>query len=316
MENYLKSKKCFKLILGAGNKNYDEITKLTMLYSKAGCRFFDVNASMEAILAAKKGIELANVKDKCFICVSIATKNDPHLIKCKINPKKCISCALCKNVCPQKAINDFKIDENKCIGCTKCNEICPKDAIEKYSTKISFSKVLPPLIKEGIDCIEYHVIENNNREVMKGLKTITNLFKGILSVCLDRSKLGNYELIKRLKIMKNSCNNIFIIQADGAPMSGGSDDYRTTLQAVATADIIEKAKITPYIMISGGTNSKTTELIKLCNIPICGVAFGSWARKMVREYIEAEDFFENKEIFNQALKKAKELVDKTGEINV
>ena len=32
-----------------------------------------------------------------------------------------------------------------------------------------------------------------------------------------------------------------IIQADGYPMSGGEDDYNTTLQAVATADVINKA---------------------------------------------------------------------------
>ena len=60
-----------------------------------------------------------------------------------------------------------------------------------------------------------------------------------------------------IKMLKNSCNNIFMVQADGAPMSGGSDDYRTTLQAVAMADIVDKANITPYIFISGGTNSKT-----------------------------------------------------------
>ena len=33
-----------------------------------------------------------------------------------------------------------------------------------------------------------------------------------------------------------------IIQADGFPMSGGDDNYKSTLQAVATAEIVMNAK--------------------------------------------------------------------------
>ena len=314
IKEYLDSKKCFKLICGAGNKNFDEITKLCALYSAAGCRFFDVNASVDAVKAAKKGIEISKKENECFICVSVGTKNDPHLSKCIINADNCISCGTCESVCIQKAIaqgdNSYIIDENKCIGCGKCIDVCPANTIKRYSKEISFSKILPPLIREDIDCIEYHTITDNEEEVLKGWETITELYKGALSVCLDRSKIGNERVKSRLKSMKEKCNNIFMIQADGAPMSGGSDDYRTTLQAVAMADIVEKSEITPYIIMSGGTNSKTMELAHLCNIGVYGFAVGSYARKIVKEYIEREDFLTNEEVFNQALQIAKELVNK------
>lgn len=312
MIDYLNSGRCFKLICGAGNKNFDEITKLCALYASAGCRFFDLNASVDAVRAAKDGIKLAGKEEECFICVSVGTKNDPHLSKCKIDCEKCINCGCCENVCLQKAISQGNfsrvIGEEKCIGCGKCIEVCPVQAIERYSKEISFAEILPPLIKEGIDCIEYHTITDNEEEVMQGWAEITKQFDGVLSVCLDRSKLGNEKLVNRLNAMKNACQNTFMVQADGAPMSGGADNFRTTLQAVATADIILKANITPYVIMSGGTNSKTMELARMCDLNVSGFAVGSYARKIVKEYVENENFLEDKGLFVKALEIAKELV--------
>ena len=313
IEEFLESKKCFKLICGAGNKNLDEITKLCALYAAAGCRFFDVNASVEAIQAAKKGIKFAGKEEDCFICVSVGTKNDPHLSKCKIDSEKCVSCGSCEKVCLQKAISqgDFSclINEKKCVGCAKCIEICPVQAIERYSKEISFSEILPPLIKEGVDCIEYHIITDNQEEIMQGWKTITDLYNGVLSISIDRSKLGNDGVIEKLLKMKEGCKNILIIQAEGKPMTGGKDDFNTTLQAVAMTDTIIKADITPYVIISGGTNSHTKELAKLCEVDYTGIAVGTYARKIVKEFTERDDFLKNKDIFERALNVVKDLVN-------
>ena len=124
--------------------------------------------------------------------------------------------------------------------------------------------------------------------------------------------MSNEKLICRLKeMLKDRESYTTIIQADGAPMSGGKDDYKTTLQAVAAAEIIQNANLPVYILLSGGTNSKTSELATLCGIDFCGVAIGSFARKIVREYTDRPDFYTNPEIFNSALKIAKNLVDTT-----
>jgi hypothetical protein len=61
-------------------------------------------------------------------------------------------------------------------------------------------------------------------------------------------------------------------------------------------------------MLSGGTNSKTAELAKLCGINYWGIAIGSWARKIVKPYITDSDFFENKTLQQKAVSIAKELV--------
>ena len=54
IKDLLESKKCFKLVCGAGHEDAFEVERLVYLYAKAGCRFFDLNASPEIVLAAKR----------------------------------------------------------------------------------------------------------------------------------------------------------------------------------------------------------------------------------------------------------------------
>ena len=60
------------------------------------------------------------------------------------------------------------------------------------------------------------------------------------SVCLDRQNLSNFFLENRIEKIKKISEDKLIVQADGLPMSGGENDYNTTLQAIACADIINK----------------------------------------------------------------------------
>jgi hypothetical protein len=63
---------------------------------------------------------------------------------------------------------------------------------------------------------------------------------GHISMCLDRLHLSNFAFEKRIEKAKEIAKERLIIQSDGYPMSGGEDDYNTTLQAVSTADILNK----------------------------------------------------------------------------
>ena len=130
-----------------------------------------------------------------------------------------------------------------------------------------------------------------------------------ISVCLDRNYLSNQHLISRIKSLKEVTRDRLVIQADGIPMSGGSDDFNTTLQAIAIADIIRKNKIPAFILASGGTNSKTRELADLCGVRVNGVAIGTHARKIVADLIKAEDFEENMELIKKATDIAQELIN-------
>lgn len=309
LKDLLESKKCFKLVCGAGNEDSTQVEKLTALYAKAGCRFFDLNASQEIVDAAKRGLKFAGIDD-AFLCISVGIKGDPHVNKAQIDYEKCIGCGQCDEICPQKAIRYHKVKKHCCIGCGKCVKICPKGAISYLSEPKELADILPPLIEKGIDCIELHAMGDNIDEINTKWNYIKNNFDGLLSICTSRGELSDKGLVCRIKNMIDGLEpNRVIVQADGFPMSGTKDDYKTTLQAVATAEIVQNANLPVYIMLSGGTNSKTAELAKMCSIDYHGVAIGSYARKIVEEYIERDDFMTNQSVFNQAVKIACNLVD-------
>lgn len=306
----LKEKKCFKLICGAGNEDEKEVEKLVFLYAKAGCKFFDLSANLNIIKAAKRAIKKCNDKEKRFLCVSVGIKGDPHINKAKIIKNKCIKCKKCEKICPQNAIKKGTVIKEKCIGCSTCLNECKNNAIQIECNYKNLNEILPPIISEEIDCIEFHAISDNENDIYEKWKVINSLYKGILSICIDRQKLCNEKLSICLQEMIKSRNPYTtIVQADGTPMSGGKDDFKTTLQAIATAEIVQNQKLPIFTIISGGTNSKSTELAKLCNIEINGVAIGSFARKIVKEFISKDDFYNNKTNFNKALNIAKNLID-------
>ena len=92
-------------------------------------------------------------------------------------------------------------------------------------------------------------------------------------------------------------------------MSGNDDEYGTTLQAVATAQLFQNSKLPIYIMMSGGTNTRSTELAKLCGVKPHCVAIGSYARKILKEYLQMEDLLDNTKAMDEAVKIAKALVE-------
>ena len=306
----LEAKKLFKLVCGAGNENCVEVEKLVTVYSLAGCEMFDISANLEVLNAAKRGIVRSGICDNRYICVSVGLKGDPHMDKSNINPKTCIKCGACSAVCLQSAIDkDFTVNKTNCIGCGKCKKVCPTTGIYMTSETKDLNEVLPRLIKSGIDCIEFHAISENEEETMSTWQTINQLYDGMLSICVDRSKLGNEKLLCRVKKMLSTrAPYTTIIQADGAPMSGGADDFKTTLQTVATAEIFQDENLPVYILLSGGTNSKTTKLAHQCGIFAHGVSVGSFARKIIKPYLSRTDFFENKTAFDTAVEVAKKLV--------
>ena len=292
--DYLESKKCFKLVLGANNSDYEEIFKLAMVYSSIGCRFFDIEASTDALNSLIKGIEHSKIKRQdIFICISVGVNQDPHLTKYKIDPKKCKNCLKCKDLCLQDAIyfdKTTKINEKNCIGCSKCyNETkCP--ALISYQKTRDWKEFLPSLF-DKVDCIEFHIITDDIEEIDKKWDYLCSNYNGLLSICCDRSYFGDRKIIGQLKKMIKKAERKVIIQADGAPMSGGCNDYKTTLQTIAFVDLINKSDIeNAFVIMSGGTNSKTMELARLLDVKNNGAAFGSYARKIVKQYLNSSNY--------------------------
>lgn len=309
LKELLETKHCFKLVCGAGNEDIEEIKRLVYLYAIAGCRFFDLSANGDVILAAKEALDIAKVYD-AYLCVSVGIKNDPHVKKAVIDYDRCVNCGACEEICPEGAIHYAKVKKEKCIGCGRCWRVCSRAAISYISEEKDLNEVLPKIVETGIDCIELHAMGLNDEEVFSKWKYINDNFEGLLSICTSRGQLSDEAMVKRIeKMLENRKPYSTIVQSDGFPMSGGDDNYKSTLQAVATGEIVQNAKLPVYLILSGGTNAKTTELAKMCDISYHGVAVGSYARKIVRRYVERPDFWTNPEVLNSALEIAKPLID-------
>lgn len=299
----------FKLVCGAGNEDCESVKRLVYVYAKAGCRFFDLSARKEILESAKAALKLANVND-AMLCVSVGIKGDPHITKAKINESKCIKCGNCFRNCPNDAIfSSIIIDEKKCIGCGICSKKCPTEAISMFDKDVNVKEILPYMVENGVEVLELHIMGHDKKDLASKWNVINDCNPKFASICIDRENFGNKEALSRIKEMiAYRKPYTTIIQADGIPMSGADDTFKTTLQAVAMAEIIQNANLPVHIMISGGTNSKTRELAELCGIKYWGIAIGSWARKIIKEQLNTKDFWRNEEIQNSAIKIAKALI--------
>ena len=319
LKNILKEGRYFKVVCGAGNEDTEEVRKLTLVYTLAGAVGIDISANVEVVEATMKGIDQAyglaeligkEIKIRPFINVSVGLKGDPHVRKAKIDVDKCTQCGLCLDACEQDAIDyDYNVVNIRCIGCGKCAEVCQFESVIFFTRKVDFNEILPKCLDAGAENIELHAIIDDDDSVMSDWQVIDDLVQdNFVSMCLDRSQLSDSHLISRINSVYKISGERTIIQADGAPMSGGSDNFNTTLQAVAIADIIRKSKIPVMILGSGGTNSKSGELARMCNVSLNGVSIGTFARKIIRELITREDFETDQSLIKNAVGIAEILV--------
>ena len=334
MDSLLKSAKFFKLVCGAGNEDLEEVKALSFVYTLAGAKGMDVSANSKVVKSCVEGINLAisflSEAEKInfikpFITVSVGMPGDHHVRKAFIN-NDCISCNLCIPACPTDAIpNNLIVTDNKCIGCGDCSAVCPVDVISYSHNEKELKQILPACLAAGAEQIELHAAVKEDETIIKEWKLINEINReGHVSMCLDRLHLSDFSLEERIKKAKDVSGERLIIQADGYPMSGGEDDFNTTLQAVAIADVINKRfnkkidrknnknvyknKNEINILISGGTNSLTASLAKQNDVRFQGVSIGTFARKIVKEYISQKDFYENSELIHKAVDRAKDLV--------
>jgi ferredoxin len=322
----------FKLVCGAGNEDAEEVRRLSTIYTLAGAVGLDVSASPEIVQACKHGIDLAydlapaldiEIVVRPFIKISVGMPGDHHVRKAFIIDE-CVKCNLCIPVCPTAAIPaSLEIIREKCIGCGLCEVACPPkvDAIRYEHNNKDLSTLLPECLEAGAENIELHAAVLSNQSIMDEWQIVSKAQPNhFISMCVDRLNLSDEALINRIYAAKEIAGDRLMIQADGIPMGGTGDDYQTTIQAVAIADLIQrkiKKKDSSFselpILLSGGTNSKTGALAKLNDIQFCGVAIGTHARSIVQSSIDSHikktDFNEDILSLRAAVSVAKNLID-------
>jgi len=284
-----------KLVCGAGNEDAVEVENLVHLYANNGFRYFDLSAKPEIIEAAMRGLELSG--EPGYLNISVGIPGDPHANKAGIDATACIGCKECVKVCPNGAIFDPPfVKTSKCVGCGRCAPVCPTDAIMYYSVAKPILEVIPPLVeKYPISSIELHMV-GDIEEGKKQWKDLNKCFKGMLSLCIDRSLLGDKDLIELIKwCIKDRKPHTTIIQADGCPMSGDENEG-TTLQAIAFAQIVDRAHLPVYLMVSGGTNQYTIKGLRQYGVRYDGIAYGTYGRQLVRNAIRNKEFGPNADI--------------------
>jgi ferredoxin len=312
----------FKLVCGAGNEDPVEVRRLTTVYTLAGASAVDLSANPDIVKSAVEGISHAEalapdlgkeIACRPFINVSVGIAGDPHVRKARINQETCTLCGLCIISCEQGAIGDqFSITEERCIGCGKCAEVCDTSSVSFYTRRVDLKTLLPACILAGAEMIELHGVSLDDAAVLSDWNLINSLLPdNYISMCLDRSLLSDHHLIQRIRDAYAIAGERLIVQADGAPMSGRSDDFHTTLQAIATAEIVEKSNLPVKILASGGTNSRTRELADLCGVTIHGVSIGTFARKLVRPYVTQPSFDHDRTVIAEAVEAAESLVKRT-----
>lgn len=325
LKEILEARRLFKIVCGAGNEDPQEVRRLVKVYTLAGATAIDISANIDILKSTVRGVAEAEeiaptlnreIRIKPLIMISVGLKGDPHIRKAKIITDSCTACGRCREICHQNAIaEEFKVRELRCIGCGDCADACIFNAIEFYDKRARPDEVLPVLLKNGADTVELHAATAEDEAFLNEWEAINLMVPDhFISVCLDRSQLSDRHLIQRIQSAYSVTGERLIIQADGAPMSGGKDDFNTTLQAIATADIVQKSGIPIKILASGGTNSKTGELARICGVKIHGVSIGTFARKIIKQQIGEKDFDNNLELIEQAALLAEDLINKNMEI--
>ena len=319
LKNIFEQRAYFKIVCGAGNEDAEEVRKLALVYTLAGALGIDVSANIDvvkgAVLGVSKAFELAPKLDKQlrtipFINVSIGMRGDPHIRKANIDQTKCTHCGLCLESCLRQAISDdHRVIEKRCIGCGDCARVCLVNAVSFFDKRKELKRMLPECLKHGAETFELHAIISGDDSDAVDWRMMTEILKdNYISMCLDRSQLSDAHIVRRVKAAYEQAKERMIVQADGVPMSGGSDDYNTTLQAVAISDMVVKSGLPVMILVSGGTNCKTGKLLKFCGVKDHGVSIGTFARKLVGQYINQPGFEHDLSLIMQAVDVAEKLV--------
>ncbi len=309
----------FKLICGASFGHLPAIRNLALAYTLAGADCIDVAADLAVIAAARAGMNIAKklapaaaargypVAHSPLLMVSLNDGIDPHFRKAQFDPTHCPSnCPRpCTPICPAEAIAFTEqhqgINESRCYGCGRCLPICPVGAISTVERSATPEIIFPALLAGEIDAIEIHTQSGHLSEfgrLWRLLAPVAERLKVLAISCPDGDESIGYLRSLSDIIAANYPQLPFALvwQTDGRPMSGDIGSG-TTHAAIRFGAKVLAANLPGYVQLAGGTNASTVAKLRerglLSSVRgqahICGVAYGSYARKILLPLLDRLD---------------------------
>lgn len=308
----LEAKQFFKLVCGASLTDVLMVENLSFLFTLAGAHVIDLAPQADVILAARKGMERAQISSP-LLMASIQLDKDPHFRKIDVNYDLCDLCSACVKVCPTEA---FKIENKKfvylrerCFGCGICPSKCHVSALNLIQTTPTSVDTLREMLLIGVKAIEFHFGKNIYKinEIWDEIKSLVQTLE-LVSFSIGSELLNREEI----KIAANLCYKLagkgIILQCDGKPMSGGKEfGNNTDKESLEVAKIIQEENLPVYLHLSGGTNERSFNHAIQAGLNVHGVAIGSYARKLLMPYLKTP-LWDDKYMLKAALQITRSLV--------
>jgi len=294
----LRSHQWFKLICGASYQHLPAIRHLALVYTLAGADCIDMAPDPAAIAAARKGIAAALELDanarSPLVMVSFNDGEDPHFRKAVFDPEFCpVDCSRpCEKVCPTTAIkfgNDYNgVVPNLCYGCGRCLPLCPVQIIHTREQVYVPEDMFDLIINQQVDAIEIHTQPNRTQEFAAFWQRLSPIIPKLKLMAVsfpDCENLRDY-LLSLLEGMQPQPRSL-IWQTDGRPMSGDIGDGATRAALQLGQKVLDFQLTLGWVQLAGGTNASTVPKLRQASIPVAGVAYGSYARKIVIDFLES-----------------------------
>ena len=314
-----------KLICGASYQHLPIIRDLALVYTLAGVDCIDMAADSAVVSAVRRGVETAlelvdqvpnNFRHRPWLMVSLNDGEDPHFRKAVLGSVACTTTCPqpCVSVCPADAIapltepiteqRPVEILAERCYGCGRCLPVCPVGVIESASRQVGVGAISTHLLPH-IDAIEIHTHPGRQSEFTQLWQTLApaaTKLKLVAVSCPDGPDHLDY--LRNLHEILQPDPAVLVWQTDGRPMSGDIG-AGTTHAAVKLAQKVLNAGLPGFVQLAGGTNAHTIDKLKQQGLwgpmsavtdqirdrvisetrTVAGVAYGSYARRLVLPYL-------------------------------